>query len=394
MHKKAVKIEYKVLEDDQVMLILTNITAEKKLEKKVKKEQEILKMTVAIVSENHIFYETIKDYKEFLHTLETQIDQSKTPQENLEYLYRIIHTFKGNFAQLFMQDMVTFIHNVESALSNLVFQKDLSNEDLTKLFESFDFHATFDQMLKTIEEILGAEFVYSHNFLKIELSSLETLQQKIAKAMYKHNKTTPECQDVLSHMQTLSQQKLYDLLKPYTSFTLNLAQRLGKEIYEFDIQGDKSIGVPKEFKGFLKSLVHLFRNCADHGIETPEERLLKEKDERGFITCEYEQKGDNLVIRVIDDGAGIDTLALEQKLRDRGVDTSTMSNTDLINSIFMQNLSTKESVSDISGRGVGMSALKEELDTLGGSVEIQTDKDEGTTFLFLLPLHTKDNDVN
>lgn len=394
LRKKAVKIEYKVLEDDQVMLVLTNITAEKKLEKKVKKEQEILKMTVAIVSENHIFYETIKDYKEFLNTLTKQIDPNKTPKENLEHLYRMIHTFKGNFAQLFMQDMVAFIHNVESALSALVFQKDLTNEEINRLFDSFDFHERFNLMLKTIEDILGTEFVYSHNFLKIELSSIETLQQKIAKAMHRHKSSTPECKDILVHMQTLSQQKLYDLLKPYTSFTLNLAQRLGKEIYEFDIQGDKNVGVPKEFKGFLKSLIHLFRNCVDHGIEAPEERLLKAKDEKGFIACEFEQTDDILQIRVIDDGAGIDTKALEAKLHQRGVDTSTMDQKELIDSIFMQNLSTKESISDISGRGVGMSALKGELDKLGGSIEIQTQKDEGTTFIFSLPLHKKDENVD
>ncbi|MCD6259139.1 MAG: ABC transporter substrate-binding protein [Helicobacteraceae bacterium] len=393
LHKKAVKIEYKVLEDDQVMLVLTNITAEKKLEKKVKREQEILKMTVAIVSENHIFYETIKDYKEFLNTLENQIDLTKTPKENLEYLYRMIHTFKGNFAQLFMQDMVAFIHNVESELSALVFKKNVTNEDITKLFNGFNFHEKFDQVLKTIEDILGAEFVYSHNFLKIELSSIETLQQKIAKAMHKHNTTTPECKDILVQMQTLSQQKLYDLLRPYTSFTFSLAQRLGKEIYEFDIQGDKNIGVPKKFKGFLKSLVHLFRNCVDHGIESPEERLLKEKDEKGLIACEFEQTDDILYIKVVDDGAGIDTKALEAKLHQIGVDTTSMSENELVHTIFMQNLSTKESVSDISGRGVGMSALKEEMDKLGGSIEIQTRKDEGTSFVFSLPLHKKDENV-
>ena len=104
LNKKAVKLEYKIVEGSKFMLILTNITSQKKLEKKIKREQEILKMIVAVVSESDVFYETKIEYENFIKDFMKYIDVSKTPLFNIINIYRTIHTFKGTFAQLYMHE--------------------------------------------------------------------------------------------------------------------------------------------------------------------------------------------------------------------------------------------------------------------------------------------------
>ncbi len=95
LNRRALKLEYKILENKKIMLILTNITDKKKLEKKFEKEQSTLKMIVAIVRDSDIFYDTKSDFEDFIKNKNDYIDNKKTSLFNINKLYRIIHTFKG-----------------------------------------------------------------------------------------------------------------------------------------------------------------------------------------------------------------------------------------------------------------------------------------------------------
>jgi two-component system chemotaxis sensor kinase CheA len=367
-------------------MILTNITSEKKLEKKVKKEQEILKMIVAIVSESEVFYESKDEYKKFCDGYKEYIEADKTPLHNLTNLYRTVHTFKGMFSQLYMQDVVSFLHKLESNVSQLQKNPNVTNKEILELFDLQDFNRSLDSSLSIIKEVLGDEFLELKNYLKIDLGDIESLQRKIENILNNLDHTTPECKDILSHVQNLSSSKLSTILSANISSVKQLAYRLEKEIYDLEIIGDKNIVISENIKPFAKSLVHVFRNSVDHGIETPEQRLEKQKDEIGTISCSFEQKDVNLHIIIADDGAGIDKEKIKAKLEQQGVQTSGLSDSDIFNHIFDDNLSTKESVTDISGRGVGMSAVKNECEKIGGKINIISSKDVGTTFEFIVPL--------
>lgn len=187
-------------------------------------------------------------------------------------------------------------------------------------------------------------------------------------------------------VQNLSKQKLYPLLKPYISLVSQLAKKFEKEINPLKIIGDKDLIIDERMKPFIKSLIHVFRNSVDHGIETEEERLEKNKEETGTIRCEFKEQNNNLIIKISDDGAGIDKEKLKERLQENGLDTRGISDKDLFNTIFYENISTKNTIDEISGRGMGMSAVKNELDTLNGQVEVHSQKDNGTYFEFTLPL--------
>ena len=386
LNKRAIKLEYKILENENFMLILTNVSSQKKLENKIKKEQEIFKMIVAIVSEAQIFYDTKDEYLAFINSMDTLIDEKQSAQKNLSDIYRTVHTFKGAFSQLYMEDVVQALHSIESDIAEISKQNIQDNSKLRTLLNLSDFRTNFEASLTVIKDVLGVEFLDLHNFVKIDLSNIQSLQEKIAKIFDQKEMASLECQDILSQVQTLSCTKLHTLLKPYVSLVAQLATRFEKEIYGLEIDGDANLLISEKTKPFIKSLIHVFRNNIDHGIESPEKRLELEKDEKGRIICKFEQVKNSLKIIIADDGRGLDIEKIKEKLHSQNRDTTNLTNREFYNFIFEHEFSTRESATDISGRGVGMSALKAELDAIGGSVEIKSEKNVGTTFVFVLPL--------
>ncbi len=137
-------------------------------------------------------------------------------------------------------------------------------------------------------------------------------------------------------------------------------------------------------------LMHLLRNSADHGIESPEERASRGKPEVGSIYLDAYQDGNNVVIEVKDDGNGIDVDAVKRKAVERGVLTEDQAaaadDNEIINLLFMPSFSTAKQVTDVSGRGVGLDVVKSKIESLSGEVDVKTKLGEGSTFSIRLPL--------
>ena len=342
------------------------------------KEQEIFKMIVAVASESTLFYDVTDEYEKFINN---KIDSSY-----VQRLYRIIHTFKGSFSQLYMEDVVKSLHNFESILSELIKENSINKEKLEEIIENHDFKTAYFETKKIIAEVLGEEFLQLHNYIKIDVSNILDLQCKISNMIGDKELASPQCQAILCKIQDLSKQSLYGLLKPYVSLVKNLSQKFHKNIDELIIDGDKEILVKDEIKPFIKSLVHVFRNSVDHGIENPEDRVEKGKDESGIIICQFKEKNNKLHILVSDDGKGLDSSKIGEVAIKKGIEITSLSEDEIYKIIFNDNFSTKTTVSDVSGRGMGMSAVKNELEKLNGIIHITSQKDIGTTFEFIIPV--------
>jgi two-component system chemotaxis sensor kinase CheA len=135
-------------------------------------------------------------------------------------------------------------------------------------------------------------------------------------------------------------------------------------------------------------LMHLIRNSIDHGIEMPDERKARGKKENGTITLRAYQKGNHVVIEVKDDGRGVDAVKVKKKAVEKGLidDDVEIGEKEVIDFIFTPGFSTKDEVSEVSGRGVGMDVVKEKLSALGGFVDVETKSDAGTAFVLTLPI--------
>ena len=135
-------------------------------------------------------------------------------------------------------------------------------------------------------------------------------------------------------------------------------------------------------------LTHIIRNAVDHGIETPETRAAAGKHEEGTVRLAAEHRGGRIVIEVSDDGAGINPERVLKKARDRGLVAADASLTEdeINNLIFMPGFSTAESISDISGRGVGMDVVRRNIQDLGGRINVKSERGRGMTIQLALPL--------
>jgi len=137
-------------------------------------------------------------------------------------------------------------------------------------------------------------------------------------------------------------------------------------------------------------LTHMIRNSCDHGIETPEVRVAKGKPEVGTVILDAEQEGNNIVLKITDDGAGMDAEFLKNKAIEKGVITAEqaamMSNREAYQLIFAPGFSTAAKVTSVSGRGVGMDVVRTNISELKGFIEIETEVGKGTTFSIKLPL--------
>ncbi|WP_338865276.1 chemotaxis protein CheA [Myxococcus stipitatus] len=137
-------------------------------------------------------------------------------------------------------------------------------------------------------------------------------------------------------------------------------------------------------------LMHLIRNAIDHGVESPDSRLAAGKSRRAVVALRAEQKGNHVVIEVSDDGAGIDELRVREVALSRGLITfaqaEEMGRRELLNLIFLPGFSTARSVSELSGRGVGLDVVKNNLGNLSGIIDVWSERGKGTAFHLTLPV--------
>ncbi|TBW36834.1 chemotaxis protein CheA [Azotobacter chroococcum] len=166
----------------------------------------------------------------------------------------------------------------------------------------------------------------------------------------------------------------------------DLAAKLGKEVELVTV--GKSTELDKSLvERIVDPLNHLVRNSLDHGIESPEVREAAGKPRTGRLTLSAQHQGGNILIDVIDDGAGLNRDRLLAKARSNGLAVSdSMSDDEVWQLIFAPGFSTAEVVSDVSGRGVGMDVVKRNIQSLGGHVQILSRQGQGTTTRIVLPL--------
>ncbi|HEX2924580.1 MAG TPA: chemotaxis protein CheA, partial [Chloroflexota bacterium] len=169
----------------------------------------------------------------------------------------------------------------------------------------------------------------------------------------------------------------------------DLAQRSGKKI-DFVVEGRETELDRSVIEELHDPLVHLLRNCVDHGVEPPEKRVAAGKPEVGQIRLSAMHRENRILIRVQDDGAGMDAAKIKATAIKRGVLTAEaaerLSDQEAVELVFMPGFSTAEKITDVSGRGVGMDIVRTNIEKLNGSVTIDTHIGQGTCFTLELPL--------
>lgn len=169
----------------------------------------------------------------------------------------------------------------------------------------------------------------------------------------------------------------------------DLSKELGKEI-DLQMSGEETEVDRTVIDEIGDPLIHLIRNSIDHGIELPKDRTRIGKPERGKLILKAYPDGNNVVIEVEDDGRGIDYKKVAMKAVEKGLisekEAESLTIEESINLLFLPGFSTADRISDLSGRGVGLDVVKSKIESINGSVEVESIKDKGTKFIIRIPL--------
>lgn len=197
-------------------------------------------------------------------------------------------------------------------------------------------------------------------------------------------RTTRELQEAVMNIRMLPVSTTFNR---FPRLVYDLSSKLGKDV-ELKISGETTELDKTVLEKIADPLSHLIRNSLDHGIEAPDVRLARGKDKSGTISLSASHEGGNVLIRVADDGGGLNSEKILNKAVERGLvkQDDTLSEQQINNLIFQPGFSTADEVTDVSGRGVGMDVVRSNIEEIGGRVEVFSDPGRGSTFQITLPL--------
>ncbi len=237
-----------------------------------------------------------------------------------------------------------------------------------------------DLLMDLVGELVISEAMVTQN---PDLAGLEL--NNFSKAARQLNKITTELQDIVMSIRmvplSMTFQKMNRIVR-------DMSKKLDKSV-ELEIIGEETEVDKNIIERLTDPLIHLIRNSIDHGIEKADQRIQKGKSPTGKLVLEAKNAGGEVLIIVKDDGKGLDKEKILQRARTNGLifkPESELSDKEIYSFIFLPGFSTKENVTEFSGRGVGMDIVTKNIETVGGTVNINSAPDEGTTFSIKFPL--------
>ena len=259
-----------------------------------------------------------------------------------------------------------------------------------------------DELMDITGEMLVVKNALPYIASKLNETNIEISKREILEKYEQITRIVDRLQDRVMGMRLLPLTYIFDR---YPRLVRELSKKLNKKINYIE-EGKETKLDKTVIEKLADPMIHLIRNSIDHGIESPEERVEKGKPAEGTIKISARNEGDKVYITIQDDGRGIDEQkvikkALEKRLINPDL-IDKMSKEEKLKLIFLPGLSTKEQITDLSGRGVGMDAVKSTIEELGGKISIQSQIDKGTKITIELPLsvalttvfHIKMNGVN
>ena len=237
--------------------------------------------------------------------------------------------------------------------------------------------------LDTIMNMVGELVLVRNRLLSLGLNSND---EEMSKAVANLDVVTADLQGAV--MKT-RMQPIKKVFGRFPRVVRDLARSLNKDI-TLEMRGEDTDLDKNLVEALADPLIHLVRNSVDHGIEMPDDRVASGKSRTGKVILSAAQEGDHIELAIVDDGGGMDPdklrgIAVKRGIMDEDA-ASRLSNKECFNLIFMPGFSSKEQISDISGRGVGMDVVKTAINTLNGSIDIDSEMGKGTKITIKVPL--------
>ena len=244
-----------------------------------------------------------------------------------------------------------------------------------------------DKMMNVISELIIAKNSFLHISTKLNQEyDLPEISKEVKQAGMYVNRISDELQNTIMSIRMV---EIKTIFQKMPRVIRDIAQSTGKKM-ELYMEGESTEIDKTIIEQISDPLIHLIRNSADHGIENPQERLLKGKPEIGRIVLRAYNKNKNVIIEVEDDGKGINAENLKIKAIEKGIisekEAEKMNQSQLMNLIFLPGFSMAKQITEVSGRGVGMDIVKSNIFKINGTVTIESEVDKGTKMVVQLPL--------
>lgn len=392
LNHRYIHLDYKMIQgtlgelEESIMVIMTDITEKRELQSQMETERLILKMVVKVIVNYGDFMDCVRDFKQFYEVeLNDLLLKNESVKSKLLTLFRDIHTYKGNFSQFGLTYVVQKLHASESEMSELIKIADsLNQEELFIHIRTLRIHDWLGEDMDILFSILGESFFNQEDLLMVDKSKIMEIERKMLTLL-----SPNECKMLIPDLRKLRFKSFKELLKAYPEYVEGLADRMEKFIEPIEITGGDFLADTEQYYDFSRSLIHVFRNIIDHAIEGPEERVLAGKKESATIHCRIMLIANQIVIELADDGVGIDPTLIRRNAISKGIGTEEeidlLSDQAVVELVFHDEFSTKSLIDDVSGRGIGLSSVKAEVEKLQGQVEVMTEVGRGTTFRFTFP---------
>ena len=325
----------------------------------------------SIIKTNETPEKTLPKTKQILPQEEKSISDEVTKRNKLE-------DAKSESIRISLERINEIIHNM-AALQSL----EIAARNITRDTEAIN------EAARKFSKLIRNDNNFNSPMLK-EYSSMELMLGKLGSFVKNY------AMDVGNHIRnaydsviSLRMLPLSTALDAYPRYVFTMASELGKQV-QIIIEGSENEIDKNLIESLSEVFLHMIRNSIDHGIETPEERLAAGKRKSGLITIRCSRESGNMKVIISDDGKGINIEGIRKKIVDTGLvskeTAAAFGEEELLNYIFQSGFSTAEKLSNVSGRGVGMDAVKNNIERMKGSIAIQTKSGEGTVFTISVPL--------
>lgn len=363
-----------------VVVVSSDISSLVEARKQAEKERQYAKFIVGLIQTKRELTRFVSEAEVMLKNLH-EIQIQDPTNWNFSEIFRILHTLKGGASSFSIQEMTEHCHHAESFLTKL--KEDPVGYRLEFNTIAKDIEKSFLNAKIRAQEILGEQAFSSEKLLHIPMSDLQALSSKIL-ALPGGKAVT----DIIEHKYFL--EPIGEFFKPYDQMIQKIAANEAKSLKPLLINNGDIPVAGDYYAQLFACMVHAFRNAVDHGIETPQIRAERQKDPNGQIGVEFfvehSTAGSWLYVKIFDDGEGIDPQKIRNKLDKLKIPYDKESDHDIIQHVFDSEFSTKEIVTDLSGRGVGMDAIRASAEKMGGQCWVESDLGHGTQLFVRVPL--------
>ncbi len=380
----------------KIMFVVEDVTEVEALARKIelaklKNERDIQIIQEFLQTEQQDINKCLKKVGEMLSETLLKAEDVAPKENDLNLIFRHLHTIKGNSRGFKFNILSSCTHSVESdfvKMKNEVVQNaspwtNFSGTFITGLSEVMN---VYNNYLTLYQKIFGITGVENQSDGFIAKTRVNQMVARI-KVLLAEDKSLL-AQYISNELDTLDKVSVVESFMSFKKVVDDLAKHLNKKV-NFVCQGDTFYLEDAKMSLFNDAVMHIIRNSLDHGIESPEKRLKLNKPEVGTLEIICTKKDDKKSVILRDDGGGIDPKKIGLIAFQKGLITenelNTMSAEALMMLIFKPGFSSKDVVTDISGRGVGLDVVLENVKKIGGSVRVESKINEGSQFILNFP---------